>query len=211
LFDLDGTLADTALDLAAALNQLRIEEGLPALSVAALRPYISQGVRGLLQAGMSMSTDHPQQEEFAERVLVHYANNICVHTTLFPGISALLNTLEQRGIAWGIVTNKRSRFTTPLVAALGLTQRAASVVSGDTAARPKPAPDPLLHACEETGIAPAACLYAGDDRRDIIAGRTAGMRTLATAWGYLGVDDPIENWGADHIINEPAEVLAYLS
>lgn len=210
-FDLDGTIADTAPDLGAALNALRIEEGQPALPLLQLRPYTSQGVRGLLRAGMGLLPEHPAYAGFAERVLAHYRHNICRHTTLFTGIPDLLAQLESNGIPWGIITNKHARFTEPLVKALSLDSRACCVVSGDTAARPKPAPDPLLHACEITGLDAQRCVYVGDDRRDITAGQAAGMRTVAVRWGYLGVDDPIEHWGADHIINEPAEVLDCLA
>lgn len=210
-FDLDGTLADTAPDLGDALNALRIEEGLPPVALAKLRPHTSQGVRGLLRAGMDMLPDHPAYPAFFERVLFHYERAICRHTQLFEGMPALLAELESRGIRWGIVTNKRARYTDPLVRALQLDARACCVVSGDTAARPKPAPDPLLHACAASGVGAADCLYVGDDRRDIEAGQAAGMRTIAVRWGYLGVDDPIESWGADHIVDIPAEVLDCLA
>lgn len=210
-FDLDGTLADTAPDLGSALNALRAEEGLAALPLAHLRPYTSQGVRGLLRAGMDTLPEHPAYADFAERVLTHYQRDICKHTTLFAGMPELLAQLEARGLLWGIITNKHARFTHPLVKALAIDTRACCVVSGDTAARPKPAPDPLLHACQLTRLAAADCIYVGDDRRDIEAGRAAGMRTIAVRWGYLGVGDPIESWGADHIIEEPAEVLDCLA
>jgi N-acetyl-D-muramate 6-phosphate phosphatase len=206
-FDLDGTLADTAPDLAGALNQVRIEEGLPALPVGDLRPYTSQGVRGLLRAGMNLTAESPSYAELSERVLAHYAKDIFVDTRLFDGMEALLHTLESRAILWGIVTNKHSRFTTPLTRAMGLHERACCIVSGDTAARPKPAPDPLLHACALADIPPHQCLYVGDDKRDIDAGHAAGMQTVAVRWGYLGVDDPIESWGADYIITHPKEVM----
>lgn len=207
LFDLDGTLADTAPDLGAALNCLRIEEGLPPMPLSELRAFTSQGVRGLLRAGMNMLPENSAYAGFAERVLTHYQRDICRHSRLFDGIPELLGVLDARGIQWGVVTNKHARFTTPLVNALGLARRACCVVSGDTAARPKPAPDPLLYACSLSGHAPADCLYVGDDRRDIEAGHAAGMAAVAVRWGYLGVDDPIENWGADHIIEKAAELL----
>ncbi|GAA5161207.1 phosphoglycolate phosphatase [Viridibacterium curvum] len=210
LFDLDGTLADTAPDLADALNRTRIDEGLDALPLERLRPLISQGVRGLLRVSHGL---HPQDEGYEslfKRVLQHYAQRLCVQTRLFDGIPELLDHLEAHSIRWGIVTNKHSRFTQPLVSALGLNVRAASVVSGDTTPRAKPAPDPLLLAAQQCGIAPGQCIYLGDDERDIVAAKAAGMRSMAVRWGYLGEDKPIEAWGADFLINHPAEVLEYL-
>jgi N-acetyl-D-muramate 6-phosphate phosphatase len=210
LFDLDGTLADTAPDLAGALNALRMHRSLSPLPIQTLRPYTSQGVRGLLAAGMSITPDDPDYAAASTFVLEYYANHIAVETRLFEGISALLESLETQRLAWGIVTNKHTRYTQPLVRALGLETRAACVVSGDTAARPKPAPDPLLYAAEAIQVAPSACIYVGDDRRDIEAGRAAGMQTIAVAWGYLGTEAPITHWGADHIIQAPLELLALL-
>lgn len=210
-FDLDGTLADTAPDLGGALNRVRQEEGLPLVPLETLRPYTSQGVRGLLRAGMGIEPDHADYAALAERVLSHYQQNVCEQTTLFPGIADVLDELDARGIPWGVVTNKHSRFTAPLVAALDIARRAACVVSGDTAARPKPAPDPLLHACKACEVDSARCLYVGDDRRDVDAGHAASMRTIAVGWGYLGVDDPIDSWGADLIVSRPAEILDCLA
>ncbi|MFT3736713.1 MAG: HAD-IA family hydrolase [Rhodocyclaceae bacterium] len=210
LFDLDGTLADTAPDLAGALNQTRIDDGLPALPLNQLRPLISQGVRGLLHASYGL---HPQDEGYGplfQRVLQHYSQNLCVQTRLFDGMPELLRHLETQAIPWGIVTNKHSRYTQPLVAALGLAERATSVVSGDTTPYAKPAPDPLLLAARECGVSPAECIYLGDDERDIIAAHAAGMTSMAVRWGYLGLDKPVTEWGAHHLIDHPAEVLDYL-
>ncbi len=145
--------------------------------------------------------------DLSQRLLAHYSVNLCVGTRLFDGIAAVLDALDQRSIAWGVVTNKGSRYTLPLIAALGLTFRAACVISGDSAAKPKPAPDPLFMASSQIGIAPAHCLYVGDDLRDVQAGRAAGMSTIVAAWGYLGDGPPLEAWGADTIIHTPAEVL----
>lgn len=210
-FDLDGTLADTAPDLGAALNQVRIEEGLDPTPLARLRPHTSQGVRGLLRVGMDITPEHPDYARFAERMLAHYARDLCVATRLYDGIPELLDALEARDLLWGIITNKHSRYTTPLVDALNISMRACCIVSGDTAAKPKPAPDPLLHACALSDVAPAECLYVGDDLRDIQAGLAAGMGTVAVRWGYLGIEHPIENWGAAHIIDTAAEVLDCLA
>lgn len=207
LFDLDGTLADTAPDLNRALNCVRAEEGLPPIALETTRSASSQGVRGLLRVGFDMSPAHPAYSAMTERVLHHYAAGLCETTTIFAGIGKLLDDLDDRGIRWGIVTNKHARFTEPLVAALGLATRAACVVSGDTAARPKPAPDPLLLASTHTGIAPSATVYVGDDERDIVAGRAAGMLTIAAGWGYIGAEVLIEAWNAHAIAATPQHLM----
>ena len=209
-FDLDGTLADTAPDLGAALNLLLAEQGRQTVAQALLRPHVSAGARGLLQAGFGLLPGDPAYPALHTRFLDLYEGALCSATTLFPGMAELLDELEARAIAWGVVTNKPARFTLPLMAALGLADRAAAIVSGDTTARAKPDPLPLFHACELAGVAPAAAAYVGDDLRDIQAGRAAGMRTLVAAWGYLGDGLPMEQWGADHLVDRPAAVLAAL-
>ncbi|AUN94582.1 HAD family hydrolase [Pseudazoarcus pumilus] len=206
LFDLDGTLADTAPDLAAAANRLRAEHDLPPLPPEALRTHTSSGARGMLRAAFDLHPEGDAYPDMVARFLVHYASALCVHTRLFDGMAELLDTLDANAIPWGIVTNKQARFTLPLVAALGLDTRACCVVSGDTTARPKPAPDPLLHACTQAHLDPARTLYVGDDLRDIDAGRAAGMPTVAAAWGYLGDEGPVTAWQADHVIGTPAEL-----
>lgn len=210
LFDLDGTLADTAPDLAGAVNRLRAEENLPALPVEILRPYASQGVRGLLRCGFELPEDHPQYERLSNRFLELYAERICAETRLFDGIAELLEALEAASIGWGIVTNKRTRFTEPLVAALGLAHRTICVVSGDTTAQPKPSPLPILHACERLACRPARTLYVGDDRRDVEAGRAAGTRTAVVSYGYLGDGGPLHTWEADFIADHPGQLLDYV-
>lgn len=210
LFDLDGTLADTAPDLAGTLNRLQAEHGMALTPFATLRPQVSHGVRGMLGVGFGLTPDAPTYPALAQRFLGLYADALCIHTCLFPGMSELLDSLAQRGIAWGVVTNKAERFARPIVEALGLADRCACVVGGDTAIRPKPFPDPLLHACKVAGIEPTRCIYVGDDIRDIAAGRAAGMRTLAAAYGYLGNTEPIETWAADAIIEHPLEILSYI-
>lgn len=210
LFDLDGTLADTAADLGAALNRLRLEEGFEPLAPEALRPLVSSGVRGMLRAGFGLYPGDAAYAGLYRRFLSHYGEALCVGTTLFEGINGLLESLEEGGIKWGVVTNKTSRFTLPLMARLGLGSRASCMVSGDSAPRPKPAPDPLLLACAIIGTAPQRCLYVGDDLRDVEAGRAAGIDTVAVAWGYLGDDKPIEEWGAGTIIQSPADILGLL-
>lgn len=170
----------------------------------------SHGVRGLLHAVIGITQADERYADLSERVLVHYAKDICKHSKIFPGIAEVLTQLDERGISWGIVTNKHSRFTETLVDALQLRGRCACVVSGDTVARPKPAPDSLLHAANLIGMTPSRCIYVGDDRRDITAGRAAGMLTIAVRWGYLGTSGPIEDWDAHGIIDQPDELLGYL-
>jgi phosphoglycolate phosphatase len=210
LFDLDGTLADTAPDLGAALNALLVEEGRPPAALAALRPYTSSGVRGLLRAGFSIGADDPAYGRLSARFLDIYAANLCRESTLFAGIPELLDELEAMDIKWGIVTNKRMRYTDPLVEQLKLAPRTRCVVSGDTTPEAKPSPLPVRHACALLGCIPQAALYVGDDRRDIDAGRAAGCRTVAVSYGYLGDGGPLPTWGADLIIDEPADLARWL-
>jgi phosphoglycolate phosphatase len=210
LFDLDGTLADTAPDLAAALNHLRREDGLQDLPLELLRPVASNGVRGLLGVGLGLGTDDPRYDDYARRFLDRYRTALCVATTLFDGVPALLDALEAREIPWGVVTNKQQRYTLPLLGQLGLAHRAACIVSGDSTPRPKPHPDPLLLACMTIDRQPAGCLYVGDDLRDVQAGRAAGMATVAALYGYLGNAEPVQEWGADHHIERPEDLLAVL-
>ncbi len=210
LFDLDGTLADTAPDLGAAVNRLLAERGRPAVALDQLRPHTSSGVRGMLLAAFDIRPGELDYDALSERFLELYEQNLCVDTRLFDDIDDLLSSLERRSIKWGIVTNKRARFTDPLIAALDLHHRACCVISGDSAPRPKPAPDPLLLACEVSGIEPARCIYVGDDLRDIQSGRAAGMLTVAAAYGYLGLDSPVSDWAADHIIDSPADLIRLL-
>jgi phosphoglycolate phosphatase len=210
LFDLDGTLADTARDLGAALNRLRSEVGLADLPFERLRPVASNGVRGLLQAGLGLCPEHADYAGFAQRFLDHYMAALCVDTVLFDGIPELLDDLEASGIAWGIVTNKQQRFTLPLVDMLGLGQRAGCIVSGDSAPRAKPHPEPLLLASEQLKVDPQRCIYVGDDIRDVQAGRSAGMYTVAAGYGYLGCGEPISAWGADRIIEHPGDLLQFV-
>ncbi len=211
LFDLDGTLADTAPDLAHALNRLRSERQCQPLPLAFSRPYTSSGARGLIAIGFGITPGHPEFEPLKERFLEFYAAGVCIDSRLYDGMPELLVQLEARGIAWGIVTNKATRFTTPLVARLRLDQRAACVVSGDTAARPKPHPDPLLLAAAQINLQPAQCLYVGDDLRDVQSARAAGMPVLVAGFGYLGVGSNPRHWGADGIIDSPLDALKYLA
>ena len=210
LFDLDGTLADTAPDLCGAIAILLAEEGRPQQPFASLRPHTSQGVRGLVGKGFGIDSSHPDYDRLAARFLEIYAGRLCEMSRLFDGIPELLDALEARGIAWGIVTNKRARYTDPLVAALGLTPRTRCVVSGDTTPEAKPSPLPILHACEILRCTPQQALYVGDDRRDILAGRAAGTLTAAVSYGYLGDSGPVHTWDADFIADHPAALADYL-
>jgi len=210
LFDLDGTLADTAPDLARALNRVRALHRLAPMPAAITRPYTSSGARGLLKVGFGVAPGDERYEALRLQFLDFYAAAICVDTRLFDGMAELLDCLDQERLPWGVVTNKAERFTLPLLQGLRLGERAACVVGGDTAARAKPHPDPLLHAAAALQLPPYACLYVGDDLGDVQAARAAGMRVIAAKYGYLGVGMPIESWQADAIIEHPREVLDYL-
>jgi phosphoglycolate phosphatase len=207
LFDLDGTLADTAPDLAAAANRQRTQRGLPALPYAELRPLASHGARGLIGRALGVGPEDPSFAALRTEFLDFYEHALCVHTRLFDGMAQALVALESAGLRWGIVTNKPARYTDPLVERLGLAQRAAVVVSGDTTAHAKPHPAPIEHALAHCGVSPERAVYVGDDLRDIEAGRAARTRTVAARYGYLGAGLPVEHWGADEIITTPGELL----
>lgn len=211
LFDLDGTFADTAPDLAAAANSLRADRGLAPLPVSQLRTMASHGARGLLGEALGLTPQDASYAEVCEEFLRRYETALCVHTVVFEGLWPVVEALEARGLAWGIVTNKAMRFASPLCRALGIEGRAATVVGGDTTPHAKPHPAPLLHAATEAMVAPEHCVYVGDDLRDVQAGQAAGMRTVAAAYGYCGKADPPEAWGADHVISTPRELLDVLS
>lgn len=206
-FDLDGTLADTAPDLAAATNKLRLDRQLEPIAYEILRPAASAGARGLIEAAFGFKPDHPEFPVLRDEFFVNYENALHVHSTLFEGIEELLSSLEQHGIPWGIVTNKHQRFTLPLVKSMGLDVRSRATVSGDTTAHPKPHPLPILHAAEISGVNPKRSLYVGDDQRDIVAGKAAGMKTVAATYGYCGHEDPPQAWGADFLVQSPTELI----
>lgn len=208
LFDLDGTLADTAPDLAAVANRQRAARGLPPLPLEALRPLASHGARGMIGRALGVTPAAPEYLALRAQFFDWYEDALCVHTRLFPGMPEVLAALETRGIRWGVVTNKIARFTEPLLRALRLQARAACVVSGDTTPHAKPHPEPLRHALRACGVTAPAALYVGDDRRDIEAGRAAGVRTVVARYGYLGADAAPDTWGADHAIDRPADLLA---
>ena len=210
LFDLDGTLADTAPDLARALNRVRAANELAPMPLEHTRSYTSSGARGLLKVGFGLEPGDERYEALKLQFLEFYAAEICVDTRLFEGMAELLDQLDREGLPWGVVTNKAERFTVPLLQGLRLVERAACVVGGDTAARAKPHPDPLLHAAAALQLPPPACLYVGDDLRDVQAARAAGMRVIAAKYGYLGDGGAIESWQADAIIDHPRQVLDFL-
>lgn len=205
LFDLDGTLADTAPDLAAAVNRLLAARGLEPTPYERLRPFASAGARGLIGAAFDLQPEDSGYEELRVAFLENYESRLAEESRLFAGIPELLRALEQADIGWGVVTNKAARFTEPLIPQIGL-QHAGCVISGDTASHPKPHPAPLLEAAHRLGLAAADCWYVGDDLRDIQAGRAAGMATVAAAWGYCGALEP-STWEADAIVQTPAELL----
>ena len=206
LFDLDGTFADTAPDMALALNVLRRQHGLTALPVAKIRPHVSRGARGMLDVGFGIGPQHVTFAALRDAFYDEYQQNVCVESTLFEGIESLVSVLEQHRIAWGIVTNKAARFALPIAEALGFAQRAKCIVCGDTTAHTKPHPAPLLHAAELIGVAPGDTLYVGDDARDIQAAHAAGMRGVIAAYGYIGADTDPRLWGAEFSIDAPSDL-----
>ncbi|MDH5360406.1 MAG: phosphoglycolate phosphatase [Gammaproteobacteria bacterium] len=210
LFDLDGTLADTAPDLAYALNQVRHEQGLDEMPFEQIRPVVSHGGIALIRLGFQLQPEHPDFEPLRERLLQIYVDNIANQTTLFEGMETVLSQLEQRGLLWGVVTNKPGWLTEPLMQQLGLSSRAATIVSGDTLPQRKPHPAPMLLACEQTGTRAEQCLYVGDAERDIEAGRAAGMKTMVALFGYIEADDQPQQWGADSMIETPLSILDWL-
>ena len=210
LFDLDGTLVDSAPDLAGALNEMRVARQLPPLPLAMLRPMVGAGARGMLGVGLTVAPQDEGYEALRVEFLDRYQARLTQETVLFDRVAELLDGLSSAGLAWGVVTNKAERFALPLTEALGLKQRALAVVGGDSTPHAKPHPAPLLEAARRGGIAAESCIYVGDDERDIVAGRAAGMRTVAAAWGYLGQGEPVEVWNADIVLNSPIELLQVL-
>jgi len=206
-FDLDGTLADTAPDLVAAANRLLVAHGKDQLPYEKLRSKASAGARGLIGASFGITPEHPEFIALRDEFFEYYESSIFVHSKLFDGVEELLDQLERSRIPWGIVTNKSERFTNPLLGLMGLKSRACAIVSGDTTPHSKPHPEPLLYAARLAQIDPAKSLYVGDDHRDIIAGRDAGMRTVTALYGYLGSPEPAHHWGADYEIQKPLDLF----
>jgi len=210
LFDLDGTLVDSAPDLAGAANLLRADHGLPPLPYEQLRPMVGSGARGMVGMAFGVAPGHERFESLREAFLARYAERLLAQTRVFEAMAPVLQALEAAGRPWGIVTNKAMRFTAPVLEGLGLHTRAAVVIAGDTTAHAKPHPEPLLEAARRLRLAAADCVFVGDDPRDVEAGRGAGMVTVAAAWGYLGAEQPIDTWGADHVLDRPQDLLNWL-
>lgn len=210
LFDLDGTLIDSAPDLGAAVNMMRMKRGLPAMPYAALRPHASHGARGLVGAGFNVTPENGEFVALRDEFLAQYATALCVQTAVFPDVPALLDALDAADLPWGIVTNKATRFTLPLLDALGLSSRPRCIVCGDTVGRAKPFPDPLFAAAERLGIPPRDCVYVGDAERDVQAGIAAGMATVVARYGYIAEFERPDQWPADGHVEGPLGLLAWL-
>lgn len=210
LFDLDGTLLDSAPDLAAAADQLRVRGGLPSLPLSHYRAHAGAGARGMLRVAFGIGPEHATYDQHRIDFFDLYEQSLTERTVAFDGVDALLAALQVQGLSWGVVTNKAQRFAVPLTGAMPLFDRAAAIVCGDTTPHAKPHPEPVLEAARRVGFAPADCIYVGDDLRDIQAGRAAGMRTVAACYGYLGPDADVRTWGADAQVNSPLELLKLL-
>lgn len=211
LFDLDGTLVDSAPDLAGAANDMRAARGLSELPYAAFRPMVGSGARGMVSVGFGTGVADHGFAELRDEFLNRYEQRMTQLTHVFVGVTEMLASLDAANVRWGIVTNKAARFASPLVEALTLHKRAAVLIAGDTTPHSKPHPAPLFEAARRIQVAPANCAYVGDDLRDIQAGHAAGMTTVAVRWGYLGLGEPIEAWGAHHILSVPSDILALLA
>jgi phosphoglycolate phosphatase len=211
LFDLDGTLADTAPDLAFALNQVLQEQGREPLPFERIRPVVSHGALTLTQMGFGLDPEHSEFPPLYQRLLEIYRDNIARETTLFPGMVELLSHIETNNMNWGVVTNKPARFTEPLMDALNLSNRAACIVSGDTCDNRKPHPEPILHGCQLAGSEAQHCVYIGDAQRDIEAGMRAGLRTIVALFGYIGTHDHPEDWQADVLLKTPKDIADWIS
>lgn len=210
LFDLDGTLVDSAPDLAGTVNDMRAARGLPPLRHELLRPHAGSGARGMLGAGLGVAPGDAGYAALRDEFHDRYEKRMLRLTAVFDAVHALLDELDSHGLPWGIVTNKALRFAEPMSRALGLLPRAAVLVGGDSTPHTKPHPAPLLEAARRLQRAPQRCLYVGDDARDVAAGRAAGMAALAAAWGYLGPGLPVQHWGADRVLAAPGELLQFL-
>lgn len=210
LFDLDGTLIDSAPDLGAAADQMRAARGLPPLPLDLYRPMAGAGARGMIGVAFGLTPEAPDYNTLREEFMANYERCMTARTYAFAGIPELVQALLQRDLAWGVVTNKIERFTLPLTGAMPLFASAKAIVAGDTTPHPKPHPAPLFEAARRLGLAPQRCLYVGDDERDIVAGLAAGMGTVAATYGYLGSKGDVSTWGAHATINSPVELLHLL-
>lgn len=210
LFDLDGTLIDSAIGLGAAADRMRVQRGLPSLPHSAYRTVASSGARGLLKVAFGLAPEHADYAAHCKEFLDNYEALLLENIPLFDGIASMLQQLAQRELRWGIVTNKAARFTDPIARTLPELRGAAAVISGDTTAHTKPHPAPLLEAAQRMGIAASHCLYVGDDKRDMDAAKAAGMTGMAALWGYLG-EHAVASWGADAQAQQPHDVLHWLA
>jgi len=211
LFDLDGTLIDSAPDLGAAADKMRTDRGMSSLPYALYRPMAGAGARGMLKVAFDITPEHPNFMAMREEFFANYEVAMTVHTYVFDGVDDLIEHLQLRQMPWGVVTNKMARFTDPLTTAMPLFASARAIVSGDTTTHPKPHPDPLFEAARRLALPPEACLYVGDDERDIVAGRAAGMLTVAATYGYLGEKSNVSAWGADLSVDSPNKLLQLLA
>jgi phosphoglycolate phosphatase len=211
LFDLDGTLIDSAPDLGAAADKMRVDRGLPSLPDALYRPMAGAGARGMLKIAFDMTPEHPDFMAMREEFFANYEAAMTVRTYVFDGVEDVIEHIQLRQMPWGVVTNKMARFTDPLTRAMPLFTSAAAIVSGDTTPHAKPHPAPLFEAAKRLGVPPEVCLYVGDDERDIVAGRAAGMATVAASYGYLGEKTDISSWGADLHVDSPNKLLQLLA
>jgi phosphoglycolate phosphatase len=211
LFDLDGTLVDTARDSILCLNKALSQHGYTTVSADLVKPFISYGAVAMINESLNPSIPEAVRADILETMLDLYQNNIAEHSVFFKGMSDTLDAIEAQGLKWGVVTNKQERFTDPLMAALKLTDRAACIISGDTTANPKPHVEPMLAACKKAAVNPQECVYIGDASHDIIAGKNARMKTLVALYGYLKPTDTPETWGADALIESPEQLAAWIS
>lgn len=210
LFDLDGTLIDSAPDLGAAADQMRVDRGLASLPLARYRPMAGAGARGMLGVAFDITPDSPGFAALREEFFVNYESRMLRNTQVFDGVAELVEAIRAHGLHWGVVTNKSVRFTGPLTRAMPLFGSAGTIISGDTTPHAKPHPEPLFEAARQLGVAPERCIYVGDDERDILAGRAAGMRTVAATYGYMGEQAEVACWDADAAIASPMELLKLL-
>lgn len=211
LFDLDGTLIDSAPDLGAAADQMRVSRGLASLPIERYRPMAGAGARGMLGVAFGITPDSPEFVTLRDEFFLNYEARMLRNTQVFSGVAELVEALRERGLQWGVVTNKSVRFTDPLTRAIPLFGTAGAIISGDTTPYSKPHPEPLFEAARRLGVAPEACVYVGDDERDILAGRAAGMKTIAATYGYMGEQTEVARWDADASIASPMELLQLLN
>jgi N-acetyl-D-muramate 6-phosphate phosphatase len=210
LFDLDGTLIDSAPDLAAAADEMRVSRGMASLPLDIYRPMAGAGARGMLGIAFGLTPDAPDYEVLREEFFSNYERCMTQQTYAFDGVLALIDEICQSQFRWGVVTNKSRRFTEPLTQGMPLFSTASVVISGDTTPHAKPHPEPLFEAARRLGVDPAQCVYVGDDQRDIVAGLAAGMLTVAATYGYLGTKSDVNTWGAHAQINSPLDLLQLL-